>query len=80
VSPRLPPVSGRRLVRLLAGLGYETLRQRGSHVRLKKDLPSGAHFLTVPLHDELAKGTLHGILDSAAKRNNVPIADLLARL
>jgi len=34
--PRLPQVSGHALIQLLRSLGYEILRQRGSHVRLRK--------------------------------------------
>ena len=55
---RLPVLSGRQLVRLLEGIGFEGVRQRGSHVSLRR----GHHKTVVPLHDELAKGTLLGIL------------------
>jgi predicted RNA binding protein YcfA (HicA-like mRNA interferase family) len=41
------------------------VRQRGSHVILKKDTPEGALGCAVPLHKELALGTLHGILRQA---------------
>lgn len=34
MSPRLPQVSGRDIVKLLVSLGYEVMRQRGSHIRL----------------------------------------------
>ena len=80
MSPRLPRVSGKDVLRLLRRLGYGVLRQRGSHVRLKKNLPSGLHLITVPLHSELAKGTLHDILSSVAKRNNVPMKELTKQL
>jgi len=55
---RLPTLSGRRLVRLLQKAGFQTVRQEGSHVSLQK----GEFCTVVPLHDELAKGTLLGIL------------------
>ena len=38
--------------------GFEAVRQKGSHVSLQK----GVYRTVVPLHDELAKGTLIGIL------------------
>jgi predicted RNA binding protein YcfA (HicA-like mRNA interferase family) len=41
------------------------VRQRGSHVVLKKQLPTGAVGCVVPLHRELAPGTLRGILKQA---------------
>jgi predicted RNA binding protein YcfA (HicA-like mRNA interferase family) len=36
VSPRQPVVSGERLIKTLRKEGWEVVRQRGSHVRLKK--------------------------------------------
>jgi predicted RNA binding protein YcfA (HicA-like mRNA interferase family) len=78
--PRLPQVSGRYLVRLLHSLGYETIRQRGSHIRLRKVTVVGEHNLTVPDHKTLAKGTLNDILAQVSLWNNVPKEELLSRL
>jgi predicted RNA binding protein YcfA (HicA-like mRNA interferase family) len=36
VTPRQPVVSGAELVRALERAGWTVVRQRGSHVRLKK--------------------------------------------
>ena len=33
---KLPQVSGTKLLKFLQNLGYSVIRQRGSHVRLKK--------------------------------------------
>jgi predicted RNA binding protein YcfA (HicA-like mRNA interferase family) len=41
------------------------VRQRGSHVILKKMTEGGAIGCVVPLHSELATGTLRGILKQA---------------
>lgn len=49
--PRLPQISGRSLIRLLVSLGYEVVRQKGSHVRVRKRNELGEHNLTVPDHD-----------------------------
>jgi predicted RNA binding protein YcfA (HicA-like mRNA interferase family) len=63
VTPRQPVVSGTGLVKALKKDGWTVVRQRGSHVRLKK---SGRRMaLVVPLHKELRKGTLAGILRDA---------------
>jgi predicted RNA binding protein YcfA (HicA-like mRNA interferase family) len=59
----LPVVSGARLVRALERLGWKSVRQRGSHVRLHH--PERRTFLVVPLHKELKRGTLRGILRDA---------------
>jgi predicted RNA binding protein YcfA (HicA-like mRNA interferase family) len=49
----------------LEKLGFERVRQRGSHVVLKKQTSEGAVGCVVPLHRELAIGTLRGILKQA---------------
>jgi len=56
--PRLPVLSGQDLVRILEKAGFEVVRQKGSHVSLQK----GSYRTIVPLHDELARGTLLAIL------------------
>jgi predicted RNA binding protein YcfA (HicA-like mRNA interferase family) len=63
VTPRQPVVSGERLIKALRQEGWEVVRQRGSHVRLKKSGRRNA--LVVPLHKELKRGTLGGILRDA---------------
>jgi predicted RNA binding protein YcfA (HicA-like mRNA interferase family) len=63
--PRLRRVSGREAIGALEKLGFEQVRQRGSHVVLKKDTPEGSVGCVVPLHRELAIGTLRGILKQA---------------
>ena len=63
--PELRRVSGQDAIRALEGLGFEQVRQRGSHVILKKWTPEGEIGCVVPLHRELAIGTLRGILKQA---------------
>jgi predicted RNA binding protein YcfA (HicA-like mRNA interferase family) len=63
--PKLPRVSGREAIRALEQLGFEQVRQRGSHVVLKKRSPEGSMGCVVPLHRELAIGTLRAILRQA---------------
>jgi predicted RNA binding protein YcfA (HicA-like mRNA interferase family) len=63
--PELRRVSGREAIRALEKLGFEQVRQRGSHVILKKQTPEGDVGCVVPLHRELAIGTLRGILKQA---------------
>jgi predicted RNA binding protein YcfA (HicA-like mRNA interferase family) len=63
VTPHQPVVSGSRLIKALEEDGWEVARQRGSHVRLKK--PGRRMALVVPLHKEIKRGTLGGILRDA---------------
>jgi predicted RNA binding protein YcfA (HicA-like mRNA interferase family) len=66
-----PVVSGEKLLKVLVSLGYEIIRQRGSHVRLRKQTAAGDHNITVPLHDELAKGTFNDILSQVSIWNGI---------
>ncbi len=63
--PKLPRVSGADAIRALERLGFAQVRQRGSHVVLKRAGPERTTGCVVPLHPELATGTLRGILKQA---------------
>ena len=63
--PELRRVSGQEAIRALERLGFEQVRLRGSHVILKKWTADGEVGYVVPLHRELAIGTLRGILRQA---------------
>ncbi len=56
--PKLPVLSGKELIALLKKNRFDIVRQKGSHVSLQR----GTLKTVVPLHDELAKGTLLAIL------------------
>jgi predicted RNA binding protein YcfA (HicA-like mRNA interferase family) len=58
---KLPIVSGREVVKALAKIGYERDRQRGSHIVLRQ-VTEPYRRLTVPDHNEIAKGTLRSII------------------
>lgn len=69
-------VSADRLILALEHLGYEVVRQKGSHVRLRHGgLPS--HMITVPLHDPLKIGTLHSIVAGVAQAQSIESIFLL---
>lgn len=56
------PVSGRDVVRTLGRVGFVEVSQRGSHVKLKNE---AGRVVIVPMHRELAAGTLGSILRQA---------------
>lgn len=70
--PRLPPVSGRELIGGLERLGFVQTGQSASHVKLRR----GGSVCIVPMHRELKRGTLAGILRQAG----LSVDDLLAVL
>jgi predicted RNA binding protein YcfA (HicA-like mRNA interferase family) len=63
--PKLPRVSGEDAIRALERLGFDRVRQRGSHVILKKQTENRGVGCVIPLHGELATGTLRSILRQA---------------
>jgi len=65
VSPRLPVISGRQAVRAFERLGYEMVRQRGSHLRLRHRQDPQRQPLTIPDHDTLKPGLLRRLIRDA---------------
>ncbi len=61
MPPKLPVMSGAEAVRAFERLGFAVVRQRGSHIILRR----GASGCVVPNHRELKTGTLVGILKQA---------------
>lgn len=58
-----PVVAGRTVVAALERAGFERRGQRGSHVKLRE--PTTGRTVIVPLHPELARGTLASICRQA---------------
>jgi predicted RNA binding protein YcfA (HicA-like mRNA interferase family) len=56
--PKLRVFSGAELCDLLIKQGFERVRQRGSHVIMRR----GDASFPVPLHRQLDRGTLRGII------------------
>ena len=66
--PKLRVLSGEEVVRVLSKFGFEVVSQKGSHVKLRRVLPDGTkQTLTVPIHEELDKGTLKAIIRQASR-------------
>ena len=67
--PKLPRLSGKEVVKILSKIGFKHIRTRGSHAILnKEDKEKGKTTIPVPLHKELAKGTLKSIMRQAGLR------------
>ena len=78
--PELPVTSGQKLIKLLKSIGYEVVRQRGSHIRLEKQTLVGIHKITIPNHKVIAKGTLNDIITKVSLWNQIPKSELLKML
>jgi predicted RNA binding protein YcfA (HicA-like mRNA interferase family) len=67
--PKLPVLSGKEIMKVLSKIGFQHLRTRGSHAILsKEDKEKGKITIPVPLHPELAKGTLKSIMNQSGLR------------
>jgi predicted RNA binding protein YcfA (HicA-like mRNA interferase family) len=62
---KMKRVSGEKVVKALRKMGFDVVRQRGSHVVMKKVTIDGAIGCVIPMHKEIALGTLHNILKQA---------------
>ena len=67
--PKLPRISGKEAVKVFEESGFYIARQKGSHVVLRK----GDVGCVIPLHKELAVGTLR----SAIKQAKLSVEDFL---
>jgi predicted RNA binding protein YcfA (HicA-like mRNA interferase family) len=65
-------LSGAEVIKALQRLGFEWVRQKGSHVRLRHLSKK----VTVPLHKELRPKTLESILEQA----QITIEELMDKL
>ena len=70
--PKFPRVSGAEAIKALQRLGFEKVRQSGSHVVMRKE-DKGC---VIPMHSELKIGTLAGLLRQA----EVAAEDFIASL
>jgi len=72
-------VSGARLQAALRRLGYERVRQRGSHVRMTTQV-NGEHHEVIPLHNPIRVKTMSSILKSIARHHEMSVEELLYEL
>ncbi len=63
--PELPALSGKEVIKALSKIGFIHVRTKGSHAILNKQTEKGRITIPVPLHKELAKGTLKSIMKQA---------------
>ena len=78
---RIPrDIDGTKLVKSLRVLGYERVRQDGSHIRLTT-MVNGTHHVTVPAHKPLKTGTLlGGVLKPVAAHHRLTVEELLRQI
>ena len=61
--PKLRPLPPAVICRILAAHGFVRMRQAGSHIIMRRELPDGdSATVPVPNHREVATGTLKSII------------------
>ena len=69
-------VSGADLAKALRAIGYERVRQDGSHIRLTTNTDGQFH-VTVPNHQPIKVGTLRSMMKLVAKHHKMTPDELL---
>jgi predicted RNA binding protein YcfA (HicA-like mRNA interferase family) len=65
---RLKRLAARQILRIFHDFGFDVVSIRGSHAKLKRETESGpVQILTLPLHRELAPGTIQAIYRQALR-------------
>ena len=68
MSRKLRIISGREVVKILESYGFVIKRTVGSHTRLTlQTVHEETAYITVPLHSELKRGSLRGIISELEK-------------
>jgi predicted RNA binding protein YcfA (HicA-like mRNA interferase family) len=66
--PKLRTLTGSEVVKIFNSFGFQIAHQKGSHIKLQRILAVGIkQTLTIPLHDELDKGTIKAIYRQALR-------------
>jgi predicted RNA binding protein YcfA (HicA-like mRNA interferase family) len=66
--PKLRRLSGKDAAAILADFGFRVVSQRGSHMKLRRIGDDGTRqTLTIPVHAQLATGTLNAIVRQASR-------------
>ncbi len=73
--PKLKILSGSDVAKILESFGFFVVKQRGSHIKLRRLHTDGSKQVqTVPNHKEIDKGTLNGIVEQCTRF--IPETDL----
>lgn len=72
--PPLPVVKPTQAIKVFSEIGWYVNRQKGSHIILTKD--GSISSLSVPNHNELAKGTLRRLIS----KSGITVEEFILRL
>ncbi len=68
--PKLKILSGKETIAILGLYDFCVVVQKGSHVKLRRELYGERQTLTIPDHKSLDRGTLHAVFRQASRYVN----------
>ena len=71
MSSKYPILSPEKIIYILAKFGFEKVSQKGSHAKYKNKITNRVYI--IPMHKEIARGTLKSTLEQA----NVDLEDFI---
>lgn len=60
--PKLQLISVKEAIKAFEKIGYQVIRQRGSHIRMRHKIDNNKQPITIPNHKTLGKGLLRKLL------------------
>jgi predicted RNA binding protein YcfA (HicA-like mRNA interferase family) len=72
-------LSAKQLIKLLKVYGYETISQKGSHIKVTTN-KDGEHHLAIPNHDPIKIGTLNATIRQVAEHQGKSKKDIYGDL
>mgnify|MGYP001557993434 CR=1 FL=1 len=67
---KLPHLSGKEVIKALSKIGFQIVRQKGSHIILVKETNESKKAVVVPNHKEIDVGTLIEIIRQAGLKRD----------
>jgi predicted RNA binding protein YcfA (HicA-like mRNA interferase family) len=64
MGSKYPILKPHEIIKVLIKLGFDKVSQKGSHAKYKRQC-GPMKIVIIPMHDEVAKGTLKSILEQA---------------
>ncbi len=73
---KLPSISAKEAIKVFEKLGYQIIRQKGSHIRMCHEINKNKRPLTIPNHKIIGRGLLRKLL----RDTRLTVEDLLKLL
>jgi len=75
MGSKYPVLTPQEITKVLEFFGFKKVSQKGSHVKYKR-IENPSRVVIIPMHKEIAKGTLRSILEQAS----IKLEDFLEQL